>query len=358
MKYLVILSIVSGVGWLLRPSKEKDQATLTIDGRSGGMITALAFATDGLSLAYSTQNRSDVRIWDVQRNSDKLAIQTSGDASELLFAPSGEVLVWNSAWEDTLQKWDITGHRVSSRRPSTKFHQHLLYSARNNIFAYISSADLKDSTLFVEDANSGLKRFSFNIPDRVYVPLTITSDGSFLAVGTVSMDSGDQIRLGEKVSVWDAISGKVISQFHILGSPQRLEFSPDGRLLASWSINESMEIKIWNVSSGKLHTTLKVGVKATMTSVKISADGQTLAAGAGDTTPSIVPGIRWFDRVYGEVRVWDLTSSKNVELFVLSRPVTRIAFSPDGRSLAAGCDDGTVKAWINRFGGNQRRAQR
>jgi WD40 repeat protein len=63
----------------------------------------------------------------------------------------------------------------------------------------------------------------------------------------------------------------------------------------------------------------------------------------------MVPVFRGFDHIYEEVRVWDLSTETNVETLVLKRPVTRVAFSSDGRSVAAGCDDGTDKVWINKL---------
>jgi len=65
-------------------------------------------------------------------------------------------------------------------------------------------------------------------------------------------------------------------------------------------------------------------------SVSYSPDGKTLASGSYDKT----------------VKLWDAATGK--ELATLkghSGPVQSVAFSPDGKTLATASDDKTIKLW-------------
>jgi WD40 repeat protein len=63
--------------------------------------------------------------------------------------------------------------------------------------------------------------------------------------------------------------------------------------------------------------------------VAFSPDGRTLASGSSDTS----------------VRLWTVDAAAPGKVLVDGERVDRIAFSPDGRTVAAGSTDGTVRLW-------------
>ncbi len=126
------------------------------------------------------------------------------------------------------------------------------------------------------------------------------------------------------------------------GTVTSVAFSKDGKRLASgsWgksSSNDPGEVKLWDSTSGQETHTLK-GHNGAVTSVVFSPDGQRLASGSWGSFSPDQPG-----DVIGDVKVWDAISGQETLTFN-SHSVMSVAFSPDGKRLAAS-DDRAVKVW-------------
>jgi WD40 repeat protein len=103
-------------------------------------------------------------------------------------------------------------------------------------------------------------------------------------------------------------------------------YSPDGKELASGS--EVGEILIYNVASH--HLVRKMESASRVYGLAFSRDGKTLAASGLDRT----------------LELWDPQTGRRLKKLVgHTDDVHTVAFTPDGKTLVSGSDDGTIKPW-------------
>ncbi|BAY13587.1 serine/threonine-protein kinase [Calothrix sp. NIES-2098] len=123
-------------------------------------------------------------------------------------------------------------------------------------------------------------------------------------------------------------------------------FSPDGHILASGSWDKT--VKLWDVNTGKEISTL-TGHQLQVSSVAFSPQGQLLASASFDRTICLwqLPTTEMLlkDRqAIGEFKNRpDCTLVGNLSGHAWA--VLTVAFSPDGKILATGSDDNTIKLW-------------
>ena len=143
--------------------------------------------------------------------------------------------------------------------------------------------------------------------------LALSPDGKTLAVG-----DGDGL-----VTLWEMASGRQLRALGGKGTGVRdLQFGADDTLLA---LGSDKMLRVWDAGTGELKSSVELknledvafGLVA-----RFSPDGRTLAATPGR----------------GPIRLYDVTTGEQTSSFEPKEVVSSLAWSPDGRSLAVGCE--------------------
>ncbi|MCL2933152.1 MAG: S-layer homology domain-containing protein [Trichodesmium sp. MAG_R03] len=99
----------------------------------------------------------------------------------------------------------------------------------------------------------------------------------------------------------------------------------NGKILAN---SRGQNIQLWNLETGKLLDTLSSHT-ANVRSVAISLDGKTLASGSED----------------GTVKLWDIPTGEMLTSFLHSGLVTAVGFTADGRGVIGCSSESGMKLW-------------
>jgi WD40 repeat protein len=132
---------------------------------------------------------------------------------------------------------------------------------------------------------------------------------------------------GQDLKVFDTVNWTPLYTVHV-HTCYTVAYSPDGVLLAT--AGQGQDIDFWDPKRGAPLRTIKGEMLGQNNALAFSPDGKTVAVGTSERT------VKLFDVASGALRH---------ELSGHSGPVWSVAFSADGRLLASGSDDCTVKFW-------------
>jgi WD40 repeat protein/DNA-binding HxlR family transcriptional regulator len=279
-----------------------------------GWVHSVAFSPDGCILASGSSDQT-VKLWDA-RDGTYLKTLTGHNqrVRSVTFSPDGKILCSGSS-DCTVRVWDVNSgecHKILSG------HTGYIWSVAFSPDGIMLASGSDDQTVKLWDMRTGECGKTFLAHTLWVRTLCFSPDGKILATG-----GGDWT-----VKLWDVCNGtevKILS-----GHSQRIRavaFSPDGSTLASGSGDHT--VKLWDVGTGGCLKTLH-GHSSRLTAIAFSPDGKILASGGEDQA----------------VRYWDVRDGKCLKTWQgYASWVQSVAFSPDGKVLASGNEDWTVRLW-------------
>ena len=291
-----------------------------------GWIVSLAFTPDARRVVGASLEGT-LRVWDLAsgRIVQTFAGQSSGE--NLAVTPDGRT-VFTGAETGTVVAWDLSGSQQLGRA--------LGWNSRGqdqgcltapcfvvNPQSTLMATSRGDGTIALIDLRT--RRVIDTLPARngpQSEALAFFPDGRRLATGGIS----------GRVTLWDVHARKVLRTIRSANPVWWVAISPDGHRLAvqSRTIDKpGSRVEVRDVASNRVLYSRMITLDRGRGGVFFSPDGRRLAA----------PGCC---RPGSPIEVWDAVSGERELSVAVDGYAASLAFSPDGRLLGVGTNDGKV----------------
>src|SRR6266566_4284950 len=273
----------------------------------------------------------------------------------LAFSPDGTRLA--SASADGVRVWDsASGNSIYAFTLPSKWAEQVAFNSDGQVLAASAGADDEGGNSYIEvhDAATGAKIHSIKLDWNNAAPLAITPDGRLLSSGGAGEDgeyvyskawelrtgrelktlqvlfnafSADgrwgaslEFRQGTQINLWDIAAGRRVRTIALPGfQASRVVFTPDGSRILAASRN-GPEVKLFEIATGKEVKSLPIPAGAGV--IAFSGDGKWLAAASGSS-----------------VAIWDLPAGHELQMLAGQLSAQDLTFSSDGRLLITGGPD-------------------
>jgi WD40 repeat protein len=298
-------------------------ATANVNGAE--QFTSMAFSPDGTQLAAASLDGT-LRLWDVRDPGSTPVLIGNfsghrGPLRDIAFSPDGAALA--SASDDgTIGLWNTRGTIIGGAANGS---DSLAFSPDGKTLAINIGAP---GHYFIALYSMPAQKLIARLPVSGLAGLAFSPDGKTLAAAV------NDLPIGNPVELWNVathrMTGQVLTHLLVVNS---VAFSPDGTLFAVYPLLGSA-IQVWSTARLTRVASLSDMPQAQAQNVLLagvyqlafSPDGRLLAAAETD----------------GKVLVFSVPGFSLLDSFQPAQAAVSLAFSPNGRELALGAVNGNV----------------
>jgi hypothetical protein len=312
-------------------------------------MLACSLVMIGASLATAADTEGDLTPLVPVSQTRLQDLRNYGSGGTMLISPDGGQLI--SGNNNFLMVFDLTKARLPRDRYNGQqkgvrqimlediylYNAPLAFMPDGKTLVCASTQGEDPAIQFVDLAKGKVVRQIDN--DQPFMGLAVSPDGKYLALGTQ-----------QRFEIWDAATGDEIRVFQ--GEKENpysyfkaLAFSPTGTMIAAAGYGHT--VQVFEVATGKERQTFTLPVEGTegvnhsrrryynqneapITALAFANDGKVLAVGATD----------------GSVRLVDLMSGEELPpLTGHGMPIASLRFTTDGKSLISLDQEGTKLVW-------------
>jgi WD40 repeat protein len=299
-------------------------------------VSSISYSPDGSLLAIGGTG-SAVQLYSASTGALLTCLPTSCAVNTLAFSPDGKILA-DGGYGPGIELWNVATHALICRLDTFADYNvaSISFSSDSRLLAVGGNTGPQVAVPIVELWNVQTHKLNSTIsPGSTVVVQSVAfaPSGSSLAVGGNTGQSGS-------LAIWNVASGaKTLSLQTSATTLASLAFSPDGKTLADGGAAglTAGVLELWNASTGQQIASLKTASNTGVRSVAFSRDGLTLAAGGENFNSSAYTAT-------SVLELWDVASQDLTDtLTPPGGPVNAIAFSSDGKTLAAGSSSTSVQ---------------